>query len=293
MTDQRDEVIDGVNTLIHDCECLLSIARNSNLQRQAVINLEHLFHRLAALKGEAVAAQDENRANLFLGFECVVGSLQSELMMWLFLKLEEPEKAWDCLIQAQDAAGASARAHPGFSHNEHHVARLEAIEQLVFPPQSFVSAGLMVGREVCTICLEDYEDCPHVACRPYWGEFCAIRQEDIRADHVSLVEHPSDKRCRIVSFDDKGVRRNKMTWKVEGASSRETLSEGNEFSVRILSAGGSRIDPREALVSRTDQATKTRRRSKSPRRPKEQGTGGASHSAKDRRTGPTNRNGSA
>lgn len=290
MIEPDDEVIVEINAVLNDRLTLLSIARDSDLQRQAIIDLQHLFYRLAGLKSEYVTAGDEERANLILGFECVADCMQSELMMWLFLKMEDPEKAWDCLIQAQRAAGASVRTHPGFSRNEHHLARLEAIEKLVFPPQSFVSAGLLVDGQVCSTCGQDYESCSHVAGNPYWGEFCSICPVDVELDHGALVTNPDDKRCRVFWVEDDGVRRNKMTGK---AMTPAEIARRGEFSVRMLMASGSRIDPREALVSRADQDPKARRRSKSPRRPKEQGTGGASHPAKDRRTGPSNRSDSA
>lgn len=209
-----DSVILSMNDEVRKLETLLSIARDSELQREALDRVQILDANLEAQTARAVASGDESRANLMLGFRCVFGSLASELMMWLLLKSEEPEKAWDCLVDAQGSAVAATRAHPGFRHVEHHLQRLEAIEELVFPPQAFVSSGMIVSRQICKLCDADYEFCDHIAGMPYWGRFCTISGEEPRLDHVALVEHPADKRCRVVNVPTDSGYRNKMTWKL-------------------------------------------------------------------------------
>ena len=47
------------------------------------------------------------------------------------------------------------------------------------------------------------------------GEFCYIIARDIELDHVSIVESPADKRCRVERFSVEGGTRNRMTWKFE------------------------------------------------------------------------------
>jgi hypothetical protein len=67
-------------------------------------------------KAAAVTAGDEDFANLLLGFECAARCLRSEIEMWLLLKEEKPDEAWDKLVSAQNAAGAAVRAHRGFGN---------------------------------------------------------------------------------------------------------------------------------------------------------------------------------
>lgn len=251
MTDPITDLVEEFNPPIREAEVLLSIARDSELQRQGVVRLSELLVRLHEAKQIAIASEDEDRANALLGFECVAASLRSELMMWLFLKREEPEKAWDCLVEAQTAAASSVRAHDGFEHNVHHTERLEAIEQLVFPPQVFTSSGLLVDRQLCSICGQDYDECEHLATFPYMGEFCSIVAEGLALDHVSLVDEPADKRCRIVSFETPQGIRNRMTWKVEPLGESASVDEdGRHFGARVLHTAAASIDPREVLQDR-------------------------------------------
>lgn len=226
---ELDSFITEVNAAIDGLLPLLHITYDSELQERALAGLDALHQRLETEIQTAIAQRDEFRANLMLGFKCVVSSLGHEIQMWLLLKAEDPEAAWDCLIHAQDSALAATRAHPGFAHLDHHFQRLEAIEQLVFPPQVFVSSGLIVGSQTCSICQADYEICDHVPGRPYWGRFCKIQGHDLRLDHAAIVEHPADKRCRVVTVPVEGGHRNKMTGKFEAG-------EGRTMSTKLLCA---------------------------------------------------------
>jgi hypothetical protein len=135
--------------------------------------------------------------------------------MWLRLKQDDPDAAWDQLVDAQGQTILAVRAHEGFRNLEHRHRRLEVIEQIVFPPQVFLSAGLIVKRQECSICQADYEDCEHIVGRPYMGEFCFRILQNAEAHHVSIVEEPANKRCRVLTFADDGGRRNRMTWRLE------------------------------------------------------------------------------
>jgi hypothetical protein len=213
---EASEHIAKFNAVIGDCELLACMARDSELQRGACSRLRTLLATLVDLKRSAVVdAGDENEANLLLGFECVAVSLHSELQMWLLLKEERPDEAWDALIEAQNAATSAARVHRGFSHVGHRRTRLETIEKLVFPRQVFLSAGWIVGRQECSICGGEYGTCAHLDGKPYMGTLCSIVAKDCRGNHVAIVKHPADKKCRIVSFKVEGGTRNRMTWRVE------------------------------------------------------------------------------
>lgn len=209
------EWIEYLNAVIRDAETYCVLTRACGLQREAIGRLAELMRQCAALKVEAIGAQDEDFANLLLGFECVVDCLSNELAMWIALKEEKPDAAWDNLVAAQMAASGAARAHRGFSHLDHQAERLDSIEKLVFPPQVFVSAGLIVGRQECSICGGEYGECDHLIGKAYWGKFCHIVAKDIEANHVALVKDPADKRCRVTQFSAGDGYRNRMTWEIE------------------------------------------------------------------------------
>lgn len=207
--------INHLNSVIKECETYLFITRDTALQSEARAKLQDLQKRVAELKAAAISKGIEDLSNLFLGFECVADCLLSELAMWINLKNGSADEAWNNLVQAQTAGIASIRAHPGFSHNQEHVTRLEDIEKLIFPPQVFVSAGLIVNTQDCSICGSEYGECNHLAGRPYMGQFCAIVARDITGNHVAVVETPADKRCRVITFTTAQGTRNRMTWKLD------------------------------------------------------------------------------
>ena len=215
MSDNLPQFVQDFNDLVKEAETFLSIARDSGLQKEVIEKLKGKLIDLEAEKNKAIGSHNEDYANLLLGCECVASTLLSEIEMWLYLKTEKTEKAWDFLVAAQMAAIDAARAHDGFRHLEHHNRRLEAIEQLVFPQQVFISSGMIVHKQECSICGGDYDDCEHLIGKPYMGEFCYIIAKDIELDHVSIVESPADKRCRVERFSVEGGTRNRMTWKFE------------------------------------------------------------------------------
>lgn len=206
------------NELVKESENLLSIVRGSELQEAACEALSQLLIDTTGEKRAAISHSDEEYANLLLGCECVAQALIAELRMWLLLKREKPDEAWDQLVTAQMASVAAARAHEGFLHLEQHNRRLEAIEQLVFPPQVFVSSGMIAKRQECSRCRQEYEDCEHLIGKAYMGEFCHIIARGLTLDHVAIVEHPADKRCRVQHFGVDSGNRNRMTWRIEPAT---------------------------------------------------------------------------
>jgi hypothetical protein len=203
------------NEAIKRCENMAIITRDSGLQQSAVDDLSQLITDICSLKEAAIKESDENNANGFLSLECAATSLQSTIKMWLLLKQEKPDDAWDALIIAQNSAIDAIQAHSVSSHLERYCELLHTIEKVVFPPQVFSSSGFTVTEEECSICGESYEDCDHVAGKPYMGKFCCIIVKKAQLNEVSIVKEPADKRCRITHFDNGNGNRNRMTWKIE------------------------------------------------------------------------------
>lgn len=214
MTEKLPPFIAEVNDALKAAEVFLSITRDSELQKEAVESLEQMMSRIAAEKEKAIGAKEEDYANMLLGCECVAEALVAEIKMWLLLKEGDPDGAWDQLVNAQTAAIAAMHAHDGFGHLEYHNERYRAIEQLVFPKQIFVSSGMIVRSQECSICGKEYEDCDHLIRRPYMGKFCCIIARDLEFDHVAIVDEPADKRCRMQHFSVEGGYRNRMTWRI-------------------------------------------------------------------------------
>lgn len=215
MDKQISQLVQKFNKSVKEVEVFLSITRAKELQESSIKTIEKTLKDIANEKQEAIASCDESYANLLLGCECIGGALIAELQMWLLLKDEKPDAAWDRLIDAQIYTIEALRAHEGFSHLGRHFQRLEAIEKLVFPPQVFLSSGIIIKRQECSICGLDYDECEHIVWKPYMGKFCSIIAREFELDHVAIVKDPADKRCRALGFSVDGGTRNRMTWRIK------------------------------------------------------------------------------
>lgn len=215
MSNRRIPRLDELNDAIEELEVYNFITRDSDLQRQSCDRLNALLERVTTHKQDAIERHDENMANILLGFECAVGYLHASISMWLLLKQDNPDKAWGRMVDAQRLVADAARAHPGFAHFAKYGEMLQALERLIFPPQKFMSLGMIVRKRLCSICDKEYGECDHVSGRPYMGRLChTIVSEIEEMNHVALVDNPANKNARIVEFSVPGGRRNRMTWKV-------------------------------------------------------------------------------
>lgn len=231
MNKQDTDFIQEFNEIIKEAEVFRYITRSSELQRETTTSLGDLLARILQLKALAIEEQNEELANILLGYTCVVNVLVAEIEMCLLLKQDDPDKAWDQLIRAQKLCVAAARAHEGFDHLVAHHQRLELMEQLLFPQQVFLSAGLLIGWQECSICGSDYEDCDHLAGMPYMGEFCRIVARDAEPDHVAIVERPADKGCRVTEFNVEGGVRNRMTWRIQPKEVMHDATDDEQLTV--------------------------------------------------------------
>ena len=234
MTNAVPSFIQSLNKRVKEIQPLLYITRDVELQQGAIESLAQFAVEVADEKAISIKSNQEEYANALLGCECIIGALQAELRMWILLKQEEPDKAWDQLIAAQIACMAAARAHDGFGGASSQLwRRLDRLEHLMFPPQTFMSSGLILEEFHCSICEEDYEDCSHIRGLPYMGQFCRVVITKAKVDHVSLVDSPKDKRCRVLLVGVEGGMRSQMTWLIGEADSDDAPTEAIETKGRI------------------------------------------------------------
>lgn len=203
------------NRLAEEVLPLLYVARSGNLQRRAIIDADELIERIEQVRIAAIIAQDAAVANTVLALTCLGQALASELRMYVLLKSDEPEKAWEMLVSAQQKVDAAMRADRSLTALGAKATQLRLLEERLFPPQTFTSIGLLAKTQRCSICRRDYDDCDHVAGHAYVGRFCSIVPEGIATDHVAIVEHPADRRCRLTSqgVPGKGMR-NMIFWEI-------------------------------------------------------------------------------
>jgi len=198
MTPSQVEYIEDFNKVLEQLCVYRFITRNSELQRTAFSNLQEMLTAVSQDKTTTIAERDGQFANVLLGFEALLSACIAEVKMYLFLKEDKPDAAWTELVRAQDGFEAALRADRGFGEDiARQLRRLQNIEKLVFPPRSFLSTGWIVKGEICSICNSDYEDCEHIKGRPYMGQFCVVQLQPLEVNHVSLVDEPASKHCRV------------------------------------------------------------------------------------------------
>ncbi len=216
MNDEQIGFVRRVNETIRECERFLFITRCSDLQRRALDAINRDSEDVSKIKVRAIEKGDELYANVLLGMECVTVAIASELRMYLALKAQDPDAAWDHLVDAQNALAAASRVDEGFKHCRIRWEKLRAFENVVFPFQMFMSVGTIVKKIECSICGGDYDECEHLIGLPYMGKLCGSIVTSADLDHIAIVEEPADKRCRVMTFRSGGVERNGMTLREVG-----------------------------------------------------------------------------
>ncbi|QJX01071.1 hypothetical protein [Frigoriglobus tundricola] len=171
------------------------------LQGEAINKLADVEDRVEAFWKDARARNNEVEANTAFVFLAWLNGAAQFLWMWLCIKQDEMEKAWDALIEAQEHFECGLR----FAENEGLegvVEHLHILEHVMFPRQRFMSGGWIYDHAICTLCESVYGECDHIAGRLYMGQMCGKRPINIEVQHSSVVTHPHDKGCRIVALQD-------------------------------------------------------------------------------------------
>lgn len=163
-----------------------------------------LIQRLEKYRQEAIETRDEKRANAAFVHLNIAAALLHHIQIWLMLKSDRMEEAWDQLVEAQNSLQSAMRFDQDDDLCDWYNKLLVA-EKLLFPPQQFVSSSHTFEYAECSICNEVYGECEHIAGRLYMGQVCARRVCNITAaDHVALVDHPRDKGCRWTKVKHNG-----------------------------------------------------------------------------------------
>jgi len=212
-----------------EAQTLSFLPRATELQEASCQATGELLEKLQGAKAAAVQRGDDDAANTLLAMELALQTVLEELRMWIDLKRDAAESAWDHLVSAQGACEDAIRvrrqlqAKPPTAGLENVLKRLVWIERMVFPPQVFNSIGGTARWRECSICGRSYDDCSHVKGRAYMGKLCHRILHDVQPEEISIVTHPANKRARITHFSDQGKMRNKLTWRLEEAGAVQPL----------------------------------------------------------------------
>ncbi len=202
------------------------MTRAKELQLEACDILEELKEKADELKREVISHRDEDSANAMLSIEEMIIALMSELRMWIALKDDDADSAWNHLVSAQYSARTAMQAHSVANHLDGYVNHLHLLEHILFPPLAFFSPGMVIGKSRCSICGQEYGECDHIVGKAYMGEMCIRIIEEVKElKEVSLVTEPANKRARVSRItDEDGILRDALTWRVVLNNSNKTVN---------------------------------------------------------------------
>ena len=218
---------------MEDCERFIPFARGIEFQKESIEKLERLKIEIIGIKKNVVKRCDNDSANILLGLSCSASALIEELKMIIALKEDRAGEAWDNLIEAQGHISTAIKVHDNFSYLEKYADKLSAIEQLLFPPQTFCSPGMIVKESQCSICKQDYGECDHVKGKAYMGELCVriITKAELR--EISLVKEPANRHARAMHFSEKEGNRDIMTWRIKKETKGEPILSEKEVELTL------------------------------------------------------------
>lgn len=176
-----------------------SVARKAELK----LSLEKNHLDIEAHIKRCAAIPNEQQANQWRHLDYFIRSIISELSMWLNLSRNNGAGAWDNFCSAESIAARTAYWLPEMKLAQDRLVHLSEVERVVFPHQPyFTSSGLVISKETCSICGQEYGNCGHVAGEVYNGTVAYRRIDKIeRVLHLAFVEHPADKSCRFMEFE--------------------------------------------------------------------------------------------
>ncbi len=116
------------------------VSIGSELQEEAIANVKSLQLQIKQHQKKPLPARMRNRLT-WLGLLGVLQMASAFLSMWVHIKNDQMESAWNALINAQDnlEAALKLRHTEGLSRLNHN---LQAIEKVLFPPCMFVSSSI-------------------------------------------------------------------------------------------------------------------------------------------------------
>jgi hypothetical protein len=206
------EIDELFTSVCSEVEPFNNLARSIEFQKMSVDKLSVFLQELRGLKKQAVELKNEEEANRILYYENIIKTFTEELKMWIAFKNNDPQSAWDNLINAQSSLRAALLSIEVGDLLDHYVEKLDQLEKHLFPQLLFMSVGAKPIVKSCSICKQDYDDCEHIKGYPYLGELCHVVIEKSELEEVSIVEIPANKHCRILTTIQDGVERDYMTW---------------------------------------------------------------------------------
>ena len=148
----------------------LFITRDKTILNEQLSSLIKLKSTISQTKYQFIHQQNENNANKWYSIEEICLSIIEALKMFILLKENDPDAAWNHLIDAQNRAHWSNNAYQLSSFLQKEcISRFHNIEVVLFPPQIFQSVSMVTVKSECSICNQDFSQCDHIRGEVYMG----------------------------------------------------------------------------------------------------------------------------
>jgi hypothetical protein len=214
MNNQIKEYRNKANDIFEDIGKFACYTRGIEFQKDSIVKLTAFKEDVISEKELAAKSNDNDLANAFASFEFVTEAMISEFKMWIELKEENYNSAWDSLVDAQSYASMSMQAHETNGHLENYIRRLEVLEKVLFPPQLFFSDRSVISESTCSICGKSMDDCEHIKGKFYLGKQCYEVIKKIETIYAyDIVKDPANKKCRALTFSENGNDTDLMTYR--------------------------------------------------------------------------------
>ena len=201
MNNLLKEYRDKADNLFEKVGKFACYTRGIEFQEQSINDLENFKLEVIKQKDKAISSGDNDLSNAFESFSLVIQAMICEFKMWINLKNENFNDAWDFLVDAQNNAVWSMQAHEINGHLTRYISRLNLLEKVLFPPQLFFSDRSVISKSECSICGKSMDECEHLKGKFYMGKQCVEIVRKIEKIHgYDIVKDPANKKCRAQNF---------------------------------------------------------------------------------------------
>lgn len=185
----------------------LYITRDIRVFEAQEARLNKLKFGIESTKNMFIAELNEEKANLWLAAENLCTGIIHCIQMFLDLKRNKPDSAWNRLVEAQNHASWSCDKNDHLNSLPYeYTTYFEDLEKNLFPPQQFNSISFL-AKTKCSICNSPMSECDHIRGNAYMGRHCIEIITEFIPLHVAIVDRPGDKKCRDTHY---GTSKDKM-----------------------------------------------------------------------------------
>jgi len=213
-----DEIRESYDDFIDSCQKFNYLTRSESIQREKIKECEEYIRVVKSYKSQAITDKNEDASGFLFHMQCMLNAMRSSLIVWVNVKGEKYNEAWNSLIDAQEYVEVALKIeeYDGVINMRFH---LDSMENAIFPGwKLYNSPGHTETIGKCSICGKIFSKCDHIEDHIYMGRLCRrVDRKIIDVYHSALVENPKDRRCIITKHSGDGGRMiDYFTWEETG-----------------------------------------------------------------------------